>query len=154
MLRYANTLSSSCLDNALEKDAGVKIDPDNGFDHHVLQRQANLLVDLNHQRNQAFKTLAASWQAHKKTPEVATAAHSDAHTSGEAYEALAGLGDGVVAHSMLEYVKDVDGWWHELLHHQLHGEKSNSGVFQKNQLFKDWKTWFEHHDHHAAPKGA
>jgi hypothetical protein len=150
--RNANVLSSSHPDNALEKDLGVKIDPENILDHHVLQRQANLLVDLNHQRNEAFKKLAADWEIHKKSPEVVTAAHSDDHTSGEAYEALAGLGDGVVAHTMLEYFKDASGWWHELLHHQIHGEKSGSGTFRKDRLFKDWKTWFEHHDHDAAPK--
>jgi hypothetical protein len=40
------------LDNAIEKDEGVKVDMEN-VDHKVLQ-QANLIVDMNNYRNAAF----------------------------------------------------------------------------------------------------
>lgn len=138
-------------DNALEKDAGVKVDPSNIFDHNVLQRHANLIVDMNHDRNEAFAANVAQWQDHQDKNSLS--ANSKDYVSGDAYKALVNMGPGVIGHVMDRYEREQDGWWHELLHEIVHGKPSGQGTFYKKRLFDDWKGWFESGKaHDEAPK--
>ena len=139
------------IDNALEKDEGVKVDPNNVLDHNVLQRHANLILDMNHQRNEAFTSKAAEWQEHQE--QNALSANSTDYVSGDAYKSMVQMGPSVIGHVMDKYANEPDGWWHEMLHEIVHGKPSGAGTFFKDRLYADWKTWFENgQPHDAAPK--
>ena len=53
------------------------------------------------------------------------------------------MGPSVIGHVMEKYANDRNGWWHEMLHEIVHGEKDGPGPLFKNSLFQDWKNWFE-----------
>ncbi|KAH8900764.1 hypothetical protein GQ53DRAFT_815623 [Thozetella sp. PMI_491] len=139
------------LYNALEKDIGVKVDPESVLDYLTLQRHANLVVEMNHQRNKTVDEHVVSWQAHQD--KHAFSALSTDYVSGEGYENLIGMGEGIIGHVMAKYAAEPDGWWHELIHHIVHGSKAGPGTFFKERLFQEWKVWFENEPHAEAPKG-
>lgn len=62
------------------------------------------------------------------------------------------LGPSIIANVMAEYAADQDGWWHELLHELVHGERGG-GTFFKAHMYERWRDWFEKGDHNQAPKG-
>jgi hypothetical protein len=138
------------LYDVLEKDEGVKVDPSNILDYAVMQRHANLLVDMNHQRNVAFEDRVVAWKDKQQRNRLSSS--SSAYVSGEAYESLVELGEGIIANVMIEYVKEPGGWWHVLLHRIIHGETVR-GSFVKDQLYNDWKEWFEQKPYTEAPMG-
>jgi len=129
----------------------VKIDPNNLLDHNVLQRQANLIVDLNHQRNKGVEQTVAAWKDHQERN--ALKSYSGVHTEGDAYDDLVNFGPSVIGNLMVDYHGQQDGWHHELLHDIVHGEKSGNTTHFKEHSFNSWKEWFENGEHEDAPKG-
>jgi hypothetical protein len=115
-----------------------------------MQRHASLLIDMNHQRNEAAKSLFTAWAIHEEENNLSSFSH--VFTSGEAYDGLVELGGIIIGHIMNDYAKEQDGWHHELLHHIVHGHKGTSGIFFKDRLYVHWKDWFEHKPHSQAPK--
>jgi hypothetical protein len=129
----------------------VKVDPNNILDHNVLQRHANLVVEMNHQRKEAFNSKTAAWEEHKDNN--AFSANSADLTTGDAYNSMVQMGPSVIGHVMGKYAEEPSGWWHEMLHEIVHGIKSGGGTFYKDRLYEDWKKWFENgHPLEAAPK--
>ncbi|KUI60876.1 hypothetical protein VP1G_08083 [Cytospora mali] len=148
------------LYNALERDTKYKVDPGDIANFKVLQRQANLIdpeeqsaliIDLNHERTLKFDRLATAWAEQQR--EHIGANNSSAYTVDcDAYWELVDLGPSIIANAMIEYAAAQDGWWHELLHEIVHGERGG-GTFFKPQLYEAWKDWFENKDYDQAPKG-
>lgn len=130
----------------------MKVDPSNILDHNILQRHANLILEMNHHRNVAFAASAAQWQDHQD--ENSLSANSADYVSGDAYQNLVKMGPGVIGHILSKYGSEQDGWWHELLHEIVHGLPSGKRTFFKERLLEEWKEWFETGKAHAeAPKG-
>ena len=128
-------------DNALEQDEEAKVDPANLLDHNVVQRHANLIVDINHARATAFSANANAWAQHQDDNSLS--ANSATYVSGDAYQSLVSMGPSVIGHALEKYAKEPSGWWHELLHEIVHGYKAGPGTFFKDRLKRDWKDWFE-----------
>ena len=128
------------LYNALEKDEGVKIDPSNVLDHHVLQRQANLIVNMNHERAATLASKVNEWKEYQDT---LLSGNSKDYLDHDSYRSMVQMGPGVMGHVMHHYADDPSGWWSEMLHEMAHGNKSGTRTFYKDRLFADWQKWFE-----------
>ena len=140
------------IDNALEKDGGLKIDPKNILDHNVLQRHANLIVDMNHQRHEEFASKLGQWKDHQDN---LLSGNSKDYLDHDSYKSMVQMGPGVIGHVMHNYADDQAGWWHEMLHEIVHGQPSGTRTFYKDRLYADWKKWFENgQPHEEAPKSA
>ncbi|ROV99684.1 hypothetical protein VSDG_03026 [Cytospora chrysosperma] len=145
------------LYDKLETDFSYKVDPKDISNYKVLQRRTNLIstariiVDLNLQRNVDVEDALRSWAELRERRSVF--GNSNMFTDGDGYYTLTEMGPSIISHVMLEYYKDQSGWYHELLHHLVHGKVSGSGMFFKQVLFESWKDWFEHKDHKDAPEG-
>lgn len=143
--------ANACSDNALEQDEEAKVDPENLLDHNVVQRHANLIVDMNHARATAFAAKADAWAQHQEDNSLS--ANSSDYVSGDAYQSMVKMGPSVIGHAMEKYAKEPSGWWHEMLHEILHGRKAGQGTFFKDRLHQDWKKWFEDGlSHNEAPR--
>lgn len=116
------------------------------------QQAAADIINMNLTRNKEVKDALDRWAEFR----IERQNHSSSFhfCEGEGYWALADMGSSIIAQMMLEYYNDKHGWWHELLHELVHGQVSNAGVFFKDQIFEEWKDWFEHKDHKDAPQGA
>lgn len=138
------------LYNALEQDEEAKVDPENVLDHNVVQRHANIIVDINHTRATAFAAKADAWAQHQEDNSLS--ANSADYVSGDAYHSMVAMGPSVIGHALEKYAKEPSGWWHEMLHEIVHGQKGGPGSFFKDRLHRDWKNWFENGlPHEAAP---
>ena len=127
------------------------MDPENVLDHNVAQRHANLIVDINHARATAFAAKADAWAQHQEDNSLS--ANSADYASGDAYQSMVTMGPSVIGHALEKYAKEPHGWWHEMLHEIVHGQKGGPGTFFKDRLHQDWKNWFENGlPHEAAPK--
>ncbi|KAF7371302.1 Acyl carrier protein-like [Mycena sanguinolenta] len=148
------------LYNVLEKDERVKVHPEHGapsthgnlLDYCVLQRQANLLVDMNDARTQAINSKHAAW--YELCESVAHSSNSSSRTESDEYEDLLGMGASAIPQHMLEYANNPDGWHHELLHETVHGQRSGTGTWFKDREYQQWVDWFEHKDYRDAPKSS
>lgn len=141
------------LDNALDKAVEATVDPANVLDHAALRRHANLIVDMNQQRTVAFNSKAALWDDHQE--ENSFSSNSEDYAAGSAYNSMVKMGPSVIGHAMNAYAHDPHGWWHEMLHEIVHGQKSGDGNYYKQKLHQSWKSWFESGaPHEEAPKGA
>jgi len=139
------------IDNSLEKDEGVKVNPENIMDYHWLQRHAHLILEMNHQRNLTFASTVARWREHQQ--ENRFSSNSADYTSGDAYDSLVQMGQGIIGNVMDQYANKQDGWWHEMLHEIVHGRRSGAYQFSKHLFYADWKEWFESGEPlDAAPK--
>ncbi|KAK4149506.1 hypothetical protein C8A00DRAFT_18816, partial [Chaetomidium leptoderma] len=85
------------------------------------------IINLNHERNEAVETGLAVWAEHRAENQFAN--NSADHTQGQGYWDLVAEGPCIIARLMLDYYDGHGGWWHELLHEILHGEKSGSPVY-------------------------
>ena len=127
------------------------MDPENVLDHNVVQRHANLIVDMNHARATAFAAKADAWAQHQEDNSLS--ANSADYVSGDAYQSMVKMGPSIIGHVMEKYAHEPSGWWHEMLHEIVHGQKGGPGSFFKDRLYQDWKNWFENGlPHQAAPK--
>lgn len=77
------------------------------------------------------------------TPPVCFSNNSIAFFDGDGYWNLVDLGASIVTPVMLRYYQDPTGWWYDLLHELLHGERGAAPVIFKDVLFARWKMWFE-----------
>lgn len=112
---------------------------------------ASLILENNLACNTAFDSNLALWKEHLDLNALAN--NSSQKTEGDGYWNLVDQGTRIVARLMLEYYEDPSGWWHELLHEVIHGDKSGSPVFFKDALFEQWKGWFEKGEWKDVPKG-
>lgn len=119
-----------------EAPAGESQDP-----YAELKATAALILERNLARNKAFDDHVALWREHLE--ETAHSSSAAEKTEGDGYWNLVDEGTGIVLRLMLEYYEDPYGWWHELLHEVVHGEKSLSHIFYISDLFEQWKAWLE-----------
>lgn len=174
---------NSLKDNHLETDKHAKVDPEDIANYLTLNRHANLIVELNHERRQRFRVHITAWKARRAQnastttstttnsaspspertttttttpPAVAAAASAaDPDTACPEYEALVAMGSGIIAHVMLEYRRDRAGPWHKLMH-QLVCEMpaTEEGAEGAGEgAYERWRDWFEQQEHHEATGG-
>lgn len=149
---YANNdrVSLSQLEEQQPDDEDTK-DRNNSDEEVQLQAAASIILEKNLERNKAVDLNVQLWIEFEDT--VHSNGSSD-YLDGEGYWALSGdFGPSIVTHIMLEYYKNQDGWWQELLHEVVHGERPGTPVFFKPDLFARWKMWFEHGEWKDVPKG-
>lgn len=153
LLQISNCLSlRTSTDNALEQDVRYKVDPYDlaglGYQRalsslpryqtfpleQVLKSSQTrrapphppLRISLDHRFNHtrllAFRLPATTWSAEQAAESGSN--DSCAYTTEcDAFWSLVGLGPGTITYCILRYVKEPDGWWHELLHKLVHGER-------------------------------
>lgn len=115
----------------------------------VLQRQANLIVDLSYRRTRHFNSYVEGWKKHCV---ISGASSIRAHYAiGQDYRNLVELGPGVVAETMLEYKKDKSGWWFALLQEVVHGVETEFTDLDRPGLYLAWSNWLEKEEHDKAP---
>ena len=138
-------------DNAVEQDSNVKVDPTNVLDYNVLQRHANLIIDMNHVRASTFASHVRTWRQYQ---DELLSANSKDYLDHQSYRSIVQMGPGIIGYVFQEYVDEPGGWWHELLHEIVHGRTSGAGTFFKDRLYAEWKAWFEEgRQLEEAPKG-
>jgi hypothetical protein len=71
-----------------------------------MQRHASLLINMNHQRNEAVKSLFTAWAIREEENSLSSFSHI--FTSGEAYDGLVELGGVIIGHIMNGYAKERD----------------------------------------------
>lgn len=123
--------------------------------YHTLQRHANLLVELNHERAQHARERINAWKAHCAQQQQAQHVdssggdgnlNSDPDTACKEYDALVEMGPGITALVMLEYSKDQTGPWFLLMHHFVYEkplELGELGVLDVKEQYARWKDWME-----------
>ncbi|KAL2265488.1 hypothetical protein VTJ83DRAFT_6588 [Remersonia thermophila] len=164
---------ATVLYNHLETDPAVKVSPKDVLNYLTLDRQANLIVELNHERAQQAQAGIEAWRRQTQTGRQRRAVedktchvseedaqHPDLDMSSAEHAALVGMGPGIVAHIMLAYAADRSGpWWRVM--HQLVCEKPAAAVEEEGdtkegeqqQQYERWRRWFEHMEHHEAAEG-
>lgn len=164
-------------DNHLETDKHAKVDPQDIANYLTLNRHANLIVELNHERRQRFRVHAEAWKARRArnlritttnsppTSEASTTPTPDPDTTCPEYASLVAMGSGIIAHVMLEYRRDRTGPWHKLMHQLVcerpaEGEGDGvpgvgvgAGVRSGVGEYERWCDWFEYQEHHEAMVG-
>ena len=127
------------------------MDPEDLLNHKVLQRQANLIVDMNYDRNKLVQARIEAWMAHCRRNHVQSS--SAMYTECQGYDELLELGGSIIAHLMLAYSRDQTGFWFELLHEIVHGFSKKTGLRSINfqQQYAAWNGWFQDMEHSEAP---
>lgn len=108
-------------------------------------------MEKNLERNQAVGRNISLCKQHLTATGLSN--NSSVFFDGEGYWALAEMGPSIVALVMLEYYEDPSGWWFDLLHELVHGERSASPVVFKSELSAAWRTWFGSGEWMDLPKG-
>ncbi|KAL1843633.1 hypothetical protein VTJ49DRAFT_615 [Mycothermus thermophilus] len=154
-------------DNHLETDPSVKVNPNDVLNYLTLNRQANLIVELNHARAQRAQARIEEWgrQTQARRQGGATAKgtsqapgdspNSDADTSSAEYAALVGMGPGIISHVMRAYAADRSMPWWKVMYQLVCEEPPPAGTAgeEEEQQYERWKDWFEHMEHHEAAEG-
>ncbi|KAJ4306966.1 hypothetical protein N0V88_000339 [Collariella sp. IMI 366227] len=144
------------LYNHLETDPSAKISRSDALNFLTLNRQANLIVELNHERFQRAQVRINAWKAlfsqqPTSTAITTTPINDPTSTTSEEHTALIQLGPSIVAQIMLEYKKNHQAGppWYRLLH-ELVGERpmevggeGEDGVVDVQWQWEMWKDWFE-----------
>lgn len=145
------------VDNHLETDRGAKVNPEDILNYLTLNRQANLIVELNHERAQLTERRIRAWKERCAQLAAATLRYGscpDAEIACEEYDALIQMGPSIIAHVMLEYSRDHSGPWHKLLYHLVREKpwtsEGREDCWAKANSYSLWKDWFEHGEHHEA----
>ncbi|KAM4064925.1 hypothetical protein HRG_012783 [Hirsutella rhossiliensis] len=139
------------LYNELEKNKGYLVDPSDPLNYNVLQRQANLIVDINYERNKLVQARIEALKAHCKRSHVHS--NSSMDTECEDYDGLRELGGSIISHLMLAS-KEPSGFWFELLHEMVHGFDSKTGlrIINFKEQYAAWNEWFQKGEHGQAPR--
>ena len=121
------------------------------MDYDVLQCQANLIVDMNYDRNKFVQARVQAWKAHCTRNHVHS--NSGMYTQCEEYYKLLELGGSIIAPLMVAYSKDQEGFWFELLHEIVHGfnEKTGLRTISFKQQYATWNEWFQRKKHNESP---
>ncbi|AEO61709.1 hypothetical protein MYCTH_2130877 [Thermothelomyces thermophilus ATCC 42464] len=135
----------------------AKVDPEDVPNCLALNRHANLIVELNHERAQLTHTRMRAWKERCARLAASTSPYSncpDADIACEEYDALVQVGPSIIAHVMLEYSKDQSGPWYKLMY-QLVREKAMTSAAREDRWaeansYSLWRDWFEHRKHHEA----
>jgi hypothetical protein len=127
------------------------VDPNDLLNFKVLQRQANLIVDINYERNKLVQARIEAWKAHCTRSHVHS--NSSMYTECDDYDRLLELGGSIIAHLMLAYAKEPSGFWFELLHETVHGFGNKTGLQTINfkEQYVAWNEWFQRGEHGQAP---
>lgn len=127
------------------------MDPEDVINYMVLQRQANLIVDMNYDRNRLVQARIEAWKAHCRRSQVFS--NSDMYTECEEYYKLLELDGSIIAHLMLAYSKAQKGFWFELLQEMAHGLGAKTGmeIINFTQQYAGWNKWFQEMKHSEAP---
>jgi hypothetical protein len=91
----------------------MKVNPNNIIDSHILQRHANLLIDLNGNKNLVFDKYAKAWRDHIEAVAMSSKSNDDMGT--EDFNALEDMGKSIVPNIIVSYASDKDGRWYILL---------------------------------------
>ncbi len=128
------------------------MDPDDLLNYNVLQRQANLIVDMNYERNKLVQARIEAWKAHCTRSRIYS--DSSMYTECDDFDRLSELGGSIIAHIMLAYAKEPVSFWYELLHEIVHGFGNKTGLHIINfgEQYVAWSEWFQRGEHSQAPR--
>lgn len=139
------SLTLSNKDNKIERNPNFKGDPRDTLDYNTLQRQANLIVDMNYERYNNIDRAVANWKESLKkyynldsnVPNLA---------DDEAYKSLVEHGEGAIAHVMLEWKTNTEEQasrlWETVIKRIVSGE--TTGVTESGaQGLAKWSDWYE-----------
>lgn len=125
----------------------------------TLNRQANLIVELNYERAERVKLCIDACKARlseQQRQQQQHPSHENADVFGGEYDALVAMGPSIIAHIMLEYSKDQTGPWFRLMHRLVYdqevggaltengGAPFQDGVGDPQERYDAWKDWFEY----------
>jgi hypothetical protein len=144
-------------DNHLETDPQAKVDRDDVLNYHTLNRQANLIVELNHERTQRARACIEAWKVRVHNYQKGQEGSDSDVTSCDEYDALIKMGPSIVGLIMLEYSRDRAGPWHKVMYHLVCEKRMGLGngeeVVDGQGQYERWQDWFEHCEHHEAEEG-
>ncbi|CAA7261573.1 unnamed protein product [Cyclocybe aegerita] len=129
------------IDNELERDKEYLVNPADPINYKFLQRQANLIVDMNFDRNRVVQARIEAWKAHCTRNQIHSS--SGIYTKCEEYDKLLELGGSIIAHLMVGYSGDQTGFWYELLHEIVHdfGKKTGLQTVDFKKQYFVWNEW-------------
>ncbi|KAF2456249.1 hypothetical protein BDY21DRAFT_364962 [Lineolata rhizophorae] len=140
------------LYNGLEKDKNYLVNPADLANYKVLQRQANLIVGMNYDRNKLVQARIEAWKAHCMRSHVQSS--SAMYTECQEYNELLELDGSIISHLMVAYSRDQTCFWFELLHEIVHGFGKKTGLrtIDFKQQYAAWNSWFQEMEHDKAPR--
>jgi hypothetical protein len=149
-------------DNHLETNPSAKIDPNDVLNYLTLNRQANLIVDLNHERARRAQERIEAWRKQTElrqkerleesgTAQGTASQEGDPDTSCAEYAALVDMGPGIVAQVMLAYAADKTGSWWKVMHRLVCEEEAQKT--QEEVQYERWREWFEDMEYYEAKEG-
>lgn len=147
------SLTLSNKDSKIERNPHYKVDPEDTLDYNALQRQANLIVDMNHERynniDRAIQTWKKSLEKYCKVDSNVTDLAND-----EAYKGLVEYGEGAIAHLMLDWKTNTEEQASRsretVIKRILSGE--TTGVTESGaQGLAKWSDWYENKNYEDMP---
>ncbi|KAK3935737.1 hypothetical protein QBC46DRAFT_322766 [Diplogelasinospora grovesii] len=147
-------------DNRLEKNRHYLVDPNDLLNYKVLQRQANLIVDMNYERNKLADADLKDWSAYCWKNQMHSS-NSGIFTDCQETQDLLSLGPSIVAHLMLAYGPDDLNTKHpgikfsyELLQRIVYGDGEETGLpyLDFKGMYVAWAEWFQRGEHSQTPR--
>lgn len=123
------------------------------MDYNTLQRQANLIVDMNYERYNNIDRAIENWkESLRKYCNLDSNVKDLAND--EAYKSLVEYGEGAIAHVMLEWNTNTEEQasylWETVIKRIVHGQitaVSESGM----QGLENWSDWYENKNFEDMP---
>ena len=124
---------------------------DDVVNEETLRGLGNHIVEKNYERSLLLEERIANWKKHND--EYSWGSSSTMYTNCDEYEYLLELGPSIIAACMIEYVNiGVAGWWWQLVHELIHGEKLVAHMIDRKILYEETVKWFNMGEHAEAPK--
>lgn len=140
-------------DNKIERNSHYKVDPRDTLDYNTLQRQANLIVDMNYERYNHVDRAIQNWKESLKKYCNLDSNVTDL-ADDEAYKGLIEHGEGAIAHVMMEWKTNTDEQasrlWETVIKRIVSGE--TTGLLESgSQGLAKWSDWYENKDYEDMP---
>jgi len=116
----------------------MKVNPENINDSYILQRHANLLIDLNGNQNLVFDKHTKAWRDHIAA--VATSSKSGDKIDTDDFDALVDMGKRIIPNIMVSYASDKDAWWYMLIDKIF--VRQTPQIVKKPEQYNKWETWY------------
>src|SRR3954449_3021432 len=115
----------------------MKVNPRSFADSHIMQRHANLLVDMNGHRYKNFLAAVQGWISEREKNDVCL---STGLAQCENFRHIVEMGSSIIPSIMMMYAREKEGYWYLLLE-KITGSSTPEVVIRK-VLYEMWKKWF------------